>query len=339
MSSIDKFINLHFETSRDLSLDFVKGILVIGMIIYHMMTYFSNATYKEFSYVRFVTGAFIFLSGYIISAFYTSKYGIDKAAISMRLLIRGIKLLLIFTFINILIISTGIGNPNKPMLDIMTFMNNITNIYLYGSYKYISFFILLPISYVLMISPIFILHTSSKILINIILAILIISLILLNIGSEIIDLGIIGLIGLLVGSVIGIMEIVFYIKNRYIIIFGIVFFIYNMEYFNRYIIGYSICIMILIKLFYDFAKSLCIKNSLVQIIIMFGQYSLVCYIMQIVFLQGLVRILPKQKWGIGCETMSIFIGTNIFLLALCISVTFLRNRFGLMDKSYRFIFS
>lgn len=66
------------NSDRDVSLDFVKGILVIVMVIYHVMNYFSTAGPDSFGYVRFVTGSFIFVSGYIISTFYERKYRINR---------------------------------------------------------------------------------------------------------------------------------------------------------------------------------------------------------------------------------------------------------------------
>ena len=53
------------NVSRNAPLDFVKGLLVIAMVVYHEMNYFSTAGPEGFGHVRFVTGSFIFISGYI----------------------------------------------------------------------------------------------------------------------------------------------------------------------------------------------------------------------------------------------------------------------------------
>ena len=93
---------------RDLSLDFVKGFLVICMVIYHTISYFTTAGYDGIKYLRFVTGSFIFISGYIVAVFYRRKFELDNKTTFKRLVIRGLKLLLIFTFLNIIINLSGI---------------------------------------------------------------------------------------------------------------------------------------------------------------------------------------------------------------------------------------
>ena len=55
--------NERIDSDRDLSLDFVKGILVIIMVIYHLMNHLSTASPKAFDYVRFVTGSFYPVDG------------------------------------------------------------------------------------------------------------------------------------------------------------------------------------------------------------------------------------------------------------------------------------
>ena len=60
--------------SRDLALDFVKGILVVFMVIYHAMNIFSSAGFESFRYIRFVSGSFLFISGYVIALFYEPKF-------------------------------------------------------------------------------------------------------------------------------------------------------------------------------------------------------------------------------------------------------------------------
>src|SRR5262245_25828550 len=109
-------MNRDQDTTRDLPLDFVKGMLVIVMVIYHVMNIFSTARSEAYGYIRFVSGSFIFISGYIIAIFYEQKFQIDRIGTSQRLIMRGLKLLLVFTVLNILINVTGVGNPNKAQL-------------------------------------------------------------------------------------------------------------------------------------------------------------------------------------------------------------------------------
>jgi hypothetical protein len=326
------------NSSRDLHLDFVKGILVIVMVIYHIMNYFSNASPTNFGYVRFVSGSFIFVSGYTISTFYEKKYRINRNGISRRLFIRGLKLLTIFTALNLLINLTGIGNPRKA-LGIEQYLDNLNAIYVSGNGKFAAFQILLPISYLLMVSPAFLfLNGFSKLIIISTLAVVFYFL-FLDIDSANLGLCLIGVIGISAGMAINKIERPFSLKNRWLIFCCLALSIYFMGYLSRNAMTYSIAIMIVLKLLYDLAKTVSLSKQANQLIILLGQYTLVCYIMQIVFLQGLSRALPKQKWGLGYETIAIFIITNIFLWGLCGLVKFLRDRYESSDKAYRFIFS
>src|SRR5262249_37814346 len=119
-------------TNRDLILDFVKGILVIVMVIYHVMNIFSKASPEAFGYIRFVSGSFIFISGYIISTFYEQKFQTDRVGTSKRLVVRGLKLLFIFTVLNIAVNLTGTGNPNKIQFGVQQYLGHISTIYTSG---------------------------------------------------------------------------------------------------------------------------------------------------------------------------------------------------------------
>jgi len=261
------------------------------------------------------------------------------AEICKRLLIRGSKLFVLFTALNLIINITGVGNPNKASLGIENYFDHISQIYIYGNQKQAAFLILLPISYVLMISPLFIAFKSIKAFTSVILSALIVIVSILEVKSNIINLGLVGLVGLLVGLSIHKFMAEQRIQSKVAIVLCLSFVIATMQYFSNNTLGYATGILILIKLFYDLAKSIYIKNQIAQWIILFGQYSLLCYILQIVFLQGLMRMFSSQKWGMGYETISIFMATNIFLLMICFLIRFLRTRFKFMDKSYKLVFA
>jgi uncharacterized membrane protein len=93
--------------ARDVAVDFAKGALVCAMVLYHTMNYFSTAEAVYYGYLRFVNGAFIFLSGYIAAAFHESRRTSEASLRRHRLLIRGLKLLLLFSVLNALISVFG----------------------------------------------------------------------------------------------------------------------------------------------------------------------------------------------------------------------------------------
>lgn len=327
------------SSSRDLPLDFVKGVLVIVMVIYHVMDHLSTAGPREFGYVRFVSGSFIFVSGYIISTFYEEKYRRNRADTSKRLFIRGVKLLIIFTALNLLINLTGFGNTRKPLPNIEQYMDNLTRIYSWGDSRFAAFQILLPISYLLMLSPVLLLLNRFKIFLIITAFLIVFSFSFLGIDSKNLGLGIVGLVGLSVGMAANGLKDVLILKNKGIISCCLIICVYLFGYLNRNLMTYSLGIMIVLKLTYELAKSIDLTKQFNKFVILLGQYTLVSYIMQILFLQILVRVLAERRWGLGYETMFIFIATNIFLLGLCNLVEYLRNYDESMNKAYRIIFS
>lgn len=81
---------------RDLTLDLVKGVLVVLMVVYHAMNIFSTAGPNEYAYVRFVSGSFVLMSGYIVARFHEARFKADWRGTSRRLVVRGLKLLMLF---------------------------------------------------------------------------------------------------------------------------------------------------------------------------------------------------------------------------------------------------
>src|SRR5215472_5576139 len=84
------------KAQRIPSLDFTKGTLVLLMVLYHWLNYFTNLPWKYYDYLRFLTPSFIFITGFIISHVYLSKYAASDTRLSKRLFTRGLKLIAVF---------------------------------------------------------------------------------------------------------------------------------------------------------------------------------------------------------------------------------------------------
>ena len=85
---------------RNIAIDFVKGVCVLAMLLHHSINYFP-LNFPLIKYVRFVTAAFIFITGFIVTHYYLKKYIITDKKIYIRLFIRALKLIVIFTLTNI----------------------------------------------------------------------------------------------------------------------------------------------------------------------------------------------------------------------------------------------
>ena len=148
--------------TRDFAFDFVKGALVWLMVVYHVMSIMSTAAPEDYRYIRFISGSFIFIAGYILARFFEPAYRRDPLAASWRLVIRGFKVLLIFTALNMLIHATGIGNAHRLQLGTGGYWSHAASVYFRGDGSISSFVILLPIAYLLMTAPAFLLLSSFK---------------------------------------------------------------------------------------------------------------------------------------------------------------------------------
>jgi hypothetical protein len=144
------------KPARIPALDFTKGALVLIMVLYHWINYFLGP--HDNRYLRFLTPSFIFISGFLISNVYISKYGIADPKLPMRLIQRGLKILGVFLLLNLTRSFAIPGRPEELAQTTQEWIKSLFEIYVLGSgvgggqTKAVAFFILVPISYLLLLS-------------------------------------------------------------------------------------------------------------------------------------------------------------------------------------------
>src|SRR5580698_5323993 len=89
------------KSQRIPALDFTKGALVLIMVLYHWVNYFIGPQWGYYGYLRFLTPSFIFITGFMVSNIYLSKYVAADSRLSKRLFTRGIKLMAVFLVLNV----------------------------------------------------------------------------------------------------------------------------------------------------------------------------------------------------------------------------------------------
>jgi uncharacterized membrane protein len=324
--------------TRDLNLDFVKGILVIVMVVYHVMNYFSMAGPEHYGYLRFINGAFVFASGYVVAIFYGERHRLAKFQVYKRLLGRGIKLLAIFTLLNLLISVIGVTSYKNVDFSMPNYVTNLAAIYGPGDGNLMAFQILVPISYVLLISPLYLAFQKWRIALIAFTMILALLWTFLGLQAPNVFFVLVGLVGLSLGMIVGTNDI-YPIRSWLVICIGLGVSTFVMNRLSGNVLTYSLGISIVLMLIYNSAGLINLRGSMSKIVVQMGQYSLVCYIAQIVFLYGLYRGLPKQKWPLGFELVLIFACTTAFLALMCMSLTHLRHRYELADRTYKLIFA
>jgi len=113
MNAGSKPVKRHLS-GRDKQLDYVKGWLVVGMVIYHTACINERAGTATClsiqSIFSFVSGSWIYISGAIIALYYSKNSINNWFAVARRLATRGFKLLAIFLALNASLIALGWAN-------------------------------------------------------------------------------------------------------------------------------------------------------------------------------------------------------------------------------------
>ena len=112
-----------------------------------------------------------------------------------------------------------------------------------------------------------------------------------------------------------------------------------MKYLNANLATYALGTIVILKLLYELSKAVGPATALARASIVLGRYSLVCYIAQIIFMQGLSRGLSRPRWELGCETILVIVGTVAFLLVLSAVLAMLCDHYGFAAKAYKLVFS
>ena len=307
------------------------------MVIYHILSYFTTAGYSGTGYVRFVTGSFIFISGYIVAVFYEKKFEIEKRKVCIRLIYRGLKLITIFTLLNVAINLIGMQSHKVSKFNIYTFIDNVKDIYVQGNSNYAVFQILVPIAYLLILSPVILYLRNWKKTISIIVIGILLMYIILKIN-------IFNLYGLMIGfagMTVGLFSVYFesyQVKSKVLI--GAIFFvtIIFMKYFDRNIISYIFAIMVILKLVYDFSKTQDSNKRSHQILLILGKYSLLAYIIQIIIMQFIYQVFVKHRSSVDFRILMYFLLITFILIIFFLVLDFIRKRMLIVDKLYKIAF-
>jgi peptidoglycan/LPS O-acetylase OafA/YrhL len=299
------------KTGRLDAVDFTKGALVLFMVLYHWLNYFVGPNI-DYRYLRFLTPSFVFITGFLISHVYLSKYDGSSNRLTQRLLTRGLKLLVIFIVLNVVksvmgdLNSTVRGGQDGPANLVKAFVLGPT-----GAEKIVSFYILVPISYVLLCSAAlvkayrysrYVFHTASAFLL---MAIMLLHLAgLHSTNLEYIALGMLGAVSGLVrmGAIDSIARQHMWLGLAYLTYVAAIT-LWNVP-FGLLVVGVCLTLLSLYEIGARSRPSVAQKH-----VILLGQYSLFGYIVQIAILQllsGIWRHLQLGQLGIYLSFIAAF---------------------------------
>ncbi|HUI90886.1 MAG TPA: hypothetical protein VLX68_01445 [Chitinivibrionales bacterium] len=323
---------------RNYPLDFVKGLLVEAMIVYHSINYFYGAHHFLLSYIDFVTSGFVFLSGFIIPALYLKKYDNNIDAIFNRLIVRGIKIAGLFLVINTAVHLLIATNYNGVHLGLVEFYRNIWYVLVPGDRRLSAFELLLPIAYTLVFSAILLKFVDKKIIPIIVAAIFVWCMI---INDRIFNLFYLnfGLSGFVLGLLSNGFPFykVFY-RRKWLSIFPVgLYFLVIFLFKKDAMIVYFLGTVAVLGATYLWGTVVSPYSIVRKTIIIMGEYSLLGYLMQIFFLQILFRVWGNVFNGQNGILYSILI-TTVIVWGLCFTVNSTRRQSILVNKIYKFVF-
>jgi peptidoglycan/LPS O-acetylase OafA/YrhL len=332
------------SNARAHALDTVKGVLVLVMVGYHALSITTTADAEVFRFIRFISGSFIFISGFVIARFMAERYAQEPAAMSRRLVWRGLKIVALFTALNLAIALSGIGNVAKQQLGFSGFIANALTIYLWGDGRMASFTILLPIGYLMIATPVVLtLFARATAVAPPALLVLVLALIAhpaVGDRSLNVDFMLIGLAGMAVGAPP-------WAQRLFEAVAPSMFVLTPMLAVTLWFTGrwggqgplYVVGVALIFKLLHDGARQLPESGAVMRLATLLGRYSLFAYIAQIALIQFLFRASSTQRWGVGAEVALLCLVTAALMIASCMALDRARLSSPLVDKSYRLVFS
>ena len=334
------------KSERNPALDFTKGALVLIMVLYHWINYFIGPQWGYYDYLRFLTPSFIFITGFMVSNIYLSKYAATDPRLPKRLFVRGIKLLAIFIALNaarfVVIPLLGTGKLVEDPLD----PSNLFAAFVSGNFpvlggKLVAFSILVPIGYLLMLSGLLMLmYRRYRYTFQFawgFLLITILALGLAGIRSPNLELVTIGMTGLL-GGLIPIATVNDFVQHPYVLIIAYGGYLVAIALWGIPFLLLLTGVILSVMIIYLVGTGASTSNPIASKVILLGKYSLFGYISQIALLQILSAIFHRVDLGSAVFVVSFVV---VFLLTVA-SVDLLdraRARAAVIDRLYKAVFA
>jgi len=333
------------SAQRISALDFTKGALVLIMVLYHWINYFVGPQWPYYFYLRFLTPSFIFITGFMVSHVYLSKYDPADSRLVKRLLVRGLKLIAIFVALNLArILVLPILSSARLVTSPLT-ADNFVTIFVTGNLpttsKLVSFSILVPIAYLLMLSgALMVPYRFFKYTFHVTCALLLLFIAGLawnDIRSLNLEFLTIGMIGVLIGfaPIAALNKLVRHplaLAFTYICYLGAIT-VWNVP-FSLLIVGVCLNVMVI----YLMGVSWDEMNKIRGEVVLLGKYSLFGYISQIAVLQllhAMLRYFEPEMWVLVISFVASFALTIVSVELVDRARAASRNA----DKLYKAVFA
>ena len=318
-------------------LDWTKGALVLFMVVYHAINY---SVYRplSFRYLSFLPPSFVMIAGLVVGSVYAARYDMGSWKPYVRLMIRGIKLLLIFVVLNL---GLCIVRERDLIGGFMVFTDRAGMIFLSGNGREGIFEVLLPIAYFLLLAPL-LLWLRSRVASAIPVcgfAVFVLCVVLEERGVDSLNLTLLsaGILGMTLGLIP--IEAIDHFSRKW----TRVLLIYIFYQICRWFIGdiYPVEMFgaaVSVFLIYTCALHLNMAAWTGRQMILLGRYSLLGYLLQIGFLQVMVKVAggKSEHWA---SVIAVGVLTSVFLFLVVNLVDFLRRHHRPTDLIYKGVFA
>jgi hypothetical protein len=317
------------------------------MVLYHWLNYFFGPQGDIYKYLRFLTPSFIFITGFVISHVQVSKTASAASQLPRKLSHRGLKILALFIILNAIIALIIPSAAVRQMILTPASLIKILSLYALGDVlipgvgKIASFYILVPIGYLLIISGWMVAasRTIKHVLLVTCALVLLCALAAKARGIEngTLELLAIGLIGEVAGRVSR-DRLTMLTDHTYALVVAYAGYLAAITVwgvsFPLRIVGVFLTLMLL----YVCGSSKNAPGTVRQTIITLGEYSLFGYIVQIAFLQMIHRLAMHFEIGVVTLVLTLATGT-ILTIASVEVVSRLRPSNTAVDRMYRAAFA
>jgi len=322
------------------AIDFAKGTLVLFMVIYHSLNYLGYDSIPHYC-LLFVPPSFIMIAGFIITHVYVPRYGLTSRNIVSILILRSCKLVLLFTLLNIGAAVVFSSQQRGGAISLSNFIRGWIEIYIMGGSRWAAFEVLLPIGYLLFLAiPILRLQSLFPYGIGgISLATVAVCLTMEHNGYPVYNLYLIsaGTLGMAIGFLPSHnMKVVSYpwvVLGSFYALYWFAFLLFGDQYMIQ-----LLATLVSVLLIYAVGSRIDLGRWLPGQALVLGQYSLLAYIIQILYLQ-IFKHLPIYGVFELPGLVVVIISIMILTWGTVRSVHYAREKSDFFDDAYRMIFA
>src|ERR1700722_8971607 len=325
------------------AVDFTKGALVLVMVLYHWLNYFVGAEGYFYRYLGFLPPSFICITGFLVSYVYLSKYRVSDRDLPRRLAVRGLKILGIFIVLNLTIglfvPRFNVGKTGWEMFSPATLWAIFVSGNMRGA-RVVAFYVLVPISYLLLLSSgLLIVSRYSKYIFHVATGLALLGILALNVAgdkSQNLELLFIGSLGISIGY-IPVGRLNRFLKYPYLVVIAYLFYVTAITLWN---IPYPLQVagvLLTLMLTYMVGTASGDSHRIPGTLILLGRYSLFGYIAQIALLQIMRRLLGGSLplWALLLS----FLGALALTVFSVETVDRIRARVPIVNRVYGLVFS